>query len=112
MQRKSYQGMDCPIALTLEHVGDWWNILILRDVRLGLRRFDEFQRDLSISPNSLTRRLTSLVESGLLERVPYQDKPVRFDYLPTERGRDFFPVLDALYAYGMKHFPPQTLEKP
>ncbi|HVB18194.1 MAG TPA: helix-turn-helix domain-containing protein, partial [Stellaceae bacterium] len=68
MQRKSFGAMQCPIARSLERVGEWWSILILRDAFQGLTRFDQFQKSLDIAPNMLARRLVALVESGLLER--------------------------------------------
>jgi DNA-binding HxlR family transcriptional regulator len=107
MRRKTLDDMKCPIARSLERVGEWWSILILRDAFRGKKRFDEFQKSLGIAPNMLTRRLDTLVESGLLERHLYCEKPPRHEYLLTERGRDFRPVLWALVAWGNKHFPPQ-----
>ena len=107
MQRKSFGDMQCPIARSLERVGEWWSILILRDAFYGLTRFDEFQKSLSIAPNMLTRRLNALVEEGLLERRQYCDKPPRFEYHLTERGRDFRPVMLALMSWGNKHFAPE-----
>lgn len=82
MERKSFQGMSCPVALALERVGEWWSILILRDATHGMTRFDEFQKNLGISPNSLTRRLGMLVEAGLLERRRYCERPPRDEYVP------------------------------
>ncbi len=107
MQRKSFGDMKCPIARSLERVGEWWSILILRDAFQGKTRFDQFQKSLDIAPNILTRRLNALVESGLLERRSYQERPPRFEYVLTERGRDFRPVLWALLAWGNKHFAPE-----
>src|SRR4249920_4238860 len=107
MQRTSFNAMPCPIARTLERVGEWWSILILRDALHGLTRFDQFQKSLDIAPNMLTRRLNALVESGLLERRPYSEHPPRYEYLLTERGRDFRPVLWALLAWGNRHFAPE-----
>ena len=105
MQRKSFSKMPCPIARSLERVGEWWSILILRDALLhGETRFDEFQKSLGIAPNMLTRRLKGLVESGLLERRRYSERPRRYQYLLTERGRDFRPVVLALMAWGNRHF--------
>ncbi len=72
MRRKSYGNLQCPIARSLERVGEWWSILILRDAFLGSTRFDQFQKSLDIAPNMLTRRLNALVESGLLERRALQ----------------------------------------
>lgn len=107
MQRKSFARMPCPIARSLERVGEWWSILILRDALHGMTRFDEFQRSLGIAPNMLTRRLNALVEAGLLERHRYSEHPPRDEYVPTQRGRDFRPVLIALLAWGNKHFAPE-----
>ncbi|HVI52320.1 MAG TPA: helix-turn-helix domain-containing protein [Candidatus Sulfotelmatobacter sp.] len=107
MQRKSFGNMQCPIARSLERVGEWWSILILRDCFHGLRRFDEFEKSLGIAPNMLTKRLNGLVEAGLLERRQYNDRPPRFEYVLTERGRDFRPVLQALLTWGNKHFAPE-----
>ena len=107
MRRKSFGNMQCPIARSLERVGEWWSILILRDASLGLRRFDEFQESLGIAPNILTRRLKALVEAGLLERRRYSERPPRDQYVLTEAGRDFRPVLWALLAWGNRHFAPE-----
>jgi DNA-binding HxlR family transcriptional regulator len=107
MQRKNLDSMPCPIARSLERVGEWWSILILRDALHGLLRFDEFQKSLGIAPNMLTRRLNALVDAGLLERRRYSERPPRDEYLPTARGRDFRPVLIALLAWGNKHFAPE-----
>jgi DNA-binding HxlR family transcriptional regulator len=107
MERKSFSGMQCPVARSLERVGEWWSILILRDAFQGFTRFDQFQKSLQIAPNILTRRLKSLVEAGLLERRRYVDHPPRHEYLLTERGHDFRPVVVALYTWGNKHFAPE-----
>lgn len=104
MQRKSFENMNCPVARSLERVGEWWSILILRDVTRGLHRFDEFEKNLGIAPNMLTRRLNSLVENGLLEKRQYSERPPRYEYHLTPRGEDFRPVLRALYEWGSKHF--------
>jgi DNA-binding HxlR family transcriptional regulator len=107
MQRKSFSAMACPIARSLERVGEWWSILILRDALRGLRRFDDFQKNLDIAPNMLTRRLNALVENGLLERRRYSEHPPRYEYVPTERAQDFRPVLTTLIAWGNRHFAPE-----
>ena len=107
MQRKSFGKMSCPIARSLERVGEWWSMLIMRDALDGMSRFDEFQNSLGIAPNMLTRRLNALVEAGLLERRRYSDHPPRYEYVPTARGRDFRPVLVSLLAWGNKHFAPE-----
>ncbi len=107
MRRKDFGAMSCPVARSLERVGEWWSILILRDALAGITRFDGFQASLGIAPNMLTRRLNGLIESGLLEKRLYSDRPKRFDYLLTERGRDFRPVLQALLTWGNRHFAPE-----
>src|SRR3569832_2290276 len=109
MQRKSFGNMQCPVARSLERVGEWWSILILRDAFAGMTRFDEFQKSLHIAPNILTRRLTALVDAGMLERRLYCERPPRFEYVLTRRGRDFRPVVIALQAWGNKHFAPEGL---
>jgi DNA-binding HxlR family transcriptional regulator len=107
MHRTSFSKMDCPIARSLDRVGEWWSILILRDALGGMTRFEEFQKSLNIAPNMLTRRLTALVEAGLMERRRYNAKPPRSEYVLTERGQDFRPVLIALLAFGNRHFAPE-----
>ena len=107
MQRKSFDKMPCPIARSLERVGEWWSMLIMRDALHGFTRFDEFQKSLGIAPNMLTRRLNALVEAGLLERRRYSEHPPRDEYVPTARGRDFRPVLITLMAWGNRHFAPE-----
>jgi DNA-binding HxlR family transcriptional regulator len=107
MRHKSFSNMQCPIARSLQRVGEWWSILILRDASLGLTRFDEFQQSLGIAPNILTRRLKALVEAGLLERRRYSERPPRDEYVLTQTGRDFRPVLWALLAWGNKNFAPE-----
>jgi DNA-binding HxlR family transcriptional regulator len=77
MQRKSFRDMQCPVARGLEHVGEWWTMLILRDAFRGLTRFDEFSESLGIAPNMLARRLNALVESGLMQRQRYNERPGR-----------------------------------
>ena len=103
MQRTSFAAMDCPIARALDALGEWWSLLILRDAFLGVTRFDDFQASLGIAPNMLTRRLKRLVEAGLLERHPYAQRPLRHEYRLTAAGRDAFPVLAMLGAWGGRH---------
>ncbi|MGH9060264.1 MAG: winged helix-turn-helix transcriptional regulator [Acidimicrobiales bacterium] len=100
MERKSFGDMNCSVAQTLEVVGEWWSMLIVRDAFLGVRRFDDFQSRLGISRNVLTNRLDHLIAHGVLERVPYQDRPVRCEYRLTPKGRDLWPVLNALRDWG------------
>ena len=107
MQRTRFTDMDCPIARSLDRVGEWWSILILRDALGGMTRFEEFQKSLKIAPNMLTRRLNALVEAGFLARRRYSEHPPRHEYIVTERGRDFRPILIALIAFGNRHFAPE-----
>ncbi len=94
--------MHCSIAQALELVGDWWTPLILRDLLLGLHRFEDLTENLGISRNLLTGRLAQLVESDIVERRLYQDRPPRSEYHLTEAGRELAPVLMALMAWGDK----------
>ncbi len=87
MKHTDFGSMACPIARSLGKVGEWWSILILRDAFYGLTRFDEFEKSLKIAPNMLTRRLSGLVEGGLMERRQYSTRPPRFEYILTEKGR-------------------------
>lgn len=100
MQRASFTGMNCSVAQTLEVVGEWWTLLIIRDALFGVTRFDQFSTRLGISRNVLTQRLETLVEHGVMTREPYQDKPVRYDYRLTDKGRDLWTVIDALRQWG------------
>ena len=107
MKRKPLGNMQCPVARSLERVGDWWNILILRDAFYGITRFDAFQASLGIATSTLARRLDAMVASGLLERRRYCEKPPRDDYVLTATGRDFRPVLLAMLGWGNRHFAPE-----
>ncbi len=100
MQRTHFDHMTCPIAQSLERVGEWWSILIVRDAFRGLTKFDEFQHSLELSPTMLSRRLNTLVQNGILFKQPYQARPVRHEYLLTERGLALFPVLISLLNWG------------
>ena len=103
MQHASLSTLPCPIARGLDRVGEWWNIMILRDAFHGITRFDQFQKSLGIAPNILSRRLRGLVEAGLLEKIRYNDRPPRAEYVLTAIGQDFRPVLRAMFAWGNKH---------
>jgi len=100
MQRVSFKDMNCSIAQTLELVGEWWSLLIIRDALIGISRFDEFQERLGISRNVLNDRLSRLVAEDVLVKVPYQEHPPRYDYRLTEKGRDLWPVLNAMREWG------------
>jgi DNA-binding HxlR family transcriptional regulator len=107
MQHKSLASVNCPVARSLERVGEWWSILILRDAFKGLKRFDEFQNSLGIAPTMLTRRLNALTDAGLLRRQIYNERPPRYEYVLTPLGQDFRPVLLTLMAWGNRHFFPE-----
>jgi len=92
--------MNCSIAQTLEVVGEWWSLLIVRDALLGVSRFDEFQERLGISRNVLNDRLTRLVGEGVLAKEQYQEHPPRYDYRLSDKGRDLWPVLNAMREWG------------
>ncbi|MFZ6657781.1 winged helix-turn-helix transcriptional regulator [Undibacterium sp. TJN19] len=107
MERSSFADFSCSIARTLEVVGEWWTLLIVRDLFLGFDRFDEIQRDLGLASNVLTARLKHLLEQGIIERqADSKDKRV-WRYCLSERGRDLYPVLLALTAWGDKWASPE-----
>jgi DNA-binding HxlR family transcriptional regulator len=92
--------LPCPVARSLSVIGDRWTILVLRDAFLGTRRFDQFQASLGCSPHVLSTRLARLVRHGVLERRPYQTRPVRHEYVLTDKGRDLYPVIAGLLGWG------------
>ncbi len=98
-----YSAQVCSIAAALEVVGDPWTLLVVRDALRGKRRFEQFQTQLGCARNVLTARLKALVEQGVLERRQYSERPPRFEYAPTDKARDLFPVIVALMAWGDRH---------
>ena len=100
MGRTNFAAMECSIARALEVIGERWSLLILRDAFYGLRRFDDFREHLGIARNVLADRLARLVEHGVLERHRYQERPPRFEYRLTQKGRDFLPVLLSMMRWG------------
>ena len=88
-------------------VGEWWSILILRDAFQGATKFDEFSQNLGIAPNILSRRLAHLTASGMFARRRYHERPPRYEYVLTDKARDFFPVIVALLAWGNRHLAPK-----
>ncbi|MBO0837274.1 MAG: helix-turn-helix transcriptional regulator [Actinobacteria bacterium] len=107
MLDRLYPGQVCSIARTLEVVGERWTLLVLRDAFLGLRRFDEFSRSLGIARNILSARLQVLCDNGILERHRYQERPERFEYLLTDKGRELEVALDALMQWGDRYLAPK-----
>ena len=93
-------AMQCSIARTLDAIGDRWSLLIIRDAFYGVRRFDDFQRDLGVARNVLTDRLNKLIDKGVLERRQYEERPPRFEYRLTERGRDLVGVVLVMMRWG------------
>lgn len=101
----------CPIARTLSVLGDAWSMLILRDAHAGFTRFDQFRKSLGIAPTMLTKRLTVLVDEGLLEKRQYSEHPPREEYVLTQAGKDFLPALFVIGAWGQKYKPFEQPEK-
>ncbi|WP_326913781.1 winged helix-turn-helix transcriptional regulator [Sphingopyxis chilensis] len=93
----------CPVDRGLMRVGDRWSMLILRDIERGLTRYEQLRTSLSIAPNILSRRLAALADAGLIEKSRYSQRPPRDEYLLTDAGRDFLPILLAIGAWGRKY---------
>ncbi|GIH27705.1 transcriptional regulator [Acrocarpospora phusangensis] len=101
------EDRECPLSTTVQHVGEWWTLLILHDAFDGYTRFDQFQESMGISSSMLTTRLKTLVADGLMERRPYQSNPVRYEYVLTDLGRSLRPVIVALAAWGNSRLAPE-----
>lgn len=99
-QRTDTSDWPCTIARATAVLGDSWNLLVIRQACLGARRFDDYQQGLGIGRNILSDRLRRLVDEGLLARVLYQDRPERFEYRLTDKGREVYPILAAMAAWG------------
>jgi DNA-binding HxlR family transcriptional regulator len=108
VKRTGFANWPCSIARTVDLLGDWWTPLVLREAFYGTTRFDGFERTLRIGRNVLTQRLNRLVDEGVLERVPYQQRPVRYDYLLTEKGRELFPIIAAINRWGDRWLAPDA----
>jgi len=100
MRRTRFDAAPCPIARTTDLIGDWWTPIVMREAFLGRRRFDDFQKALSLSRGVLTQRLGRLVDEGLLEKRLYEERPPRYEYVLTDKGRAFYPVLAAMWRWG------------
>jgi len=106
MLGNAYENQSCSIAAALEVIGERWSLLIVRDVFLGLRRFDEMQADLGIARNVLQTRLARLVEQGVLEKRLYHERPPRYEYMLTDKGLDLWPSIVALMQWGNRYAAP------
>lgn len=93
----------CPVDRGLMRVGDRWSMLVLRDIERGLTRYEQLRASLGIAPNILARRLSALLGAGLIAKRRYSQRPPRDEYLLTDAGRDFLPILAAIGAWGSKH---------
>jgi DNA-binding HxlR family transcriptional regulator len=103
MKRTRHQDDDCPIARSLDAIGDWWSLLIVREALFGRARFGEFQKNLGMARNILAARLRALVADGILETVPAADGGGHREYRLTAKGRDLYWVLVALRQWGDKY---------
>jgi DNA-binding HxlR family transcriptional regulator len=104
MLPRTYENQICSVARALEVLGDRWTLLVLRDAFSRIRRFEDFQRNLGVARNVLTDRLNRLVDEGILKRVPYHERPVRFEYRLTEKGRELWPVMMTLMQWGDRYY--------
>lgn len=100
MHKADLSVLPCSLARTLQIVGEWWTLLVLRDVCFGWNRFEEIHDHLGIARNILKTRLDTLIAQGMVERRRYQEHPERHEYLPTDKARDFVPALLAIVAWG------------
>ncbi len=105
MTKGSFAEMNCPIAQTMEQVGEWWTFLILRNAFCGMTRFQEFQQHLGISTNILSQRLARLTKSGIFVRQPAPDDGRSFQYFLTDKGQSLYPILAAMTVWGEKWAP-------
>ena len=100
VKRTSLEGDDCPVARSLDAIGDWWSLLIIRDALFGARRFGEFQKNLGLAKNILTVRLRTMVDQGILKLAPASDGSAYQEYVLTPKGRGIFPILVALRQWS------------
>ncbi len=107
MRRTSFEDVNCSLAQSLEVVGDWWTLMIVREVFLGVTRFDDIQSRLGISRNVLGQRLDKLLDDEVLRKVAYQDHPPRYDYRLTEKGIDLWGVITVLRQWGDRWAAPE-----
>ena len=105
MLHREYDTQVCSVARSLEVVGERWTLLLVRSVMLGARRFDDLQASTGVTRSVLTSRLRRLVDEGVLERRPYQERPVRHEYVLTEKGLGLWAVVEHLRQWGDEHYP-------
>lgn len=103
MKRKSFREAECPVARSLDAIGDWWSLLIIRDAFDGIRRFSQFQQNLGIAKGMLTTRLRDLVQAGVLTLAPASDGSAYQEYVLTEKGTKLFLIIVALRQWGEDH---------
>src|SRR3954465_8230984 len=104
MLPRTYDAQNCSVARALEVLGDRWTLLVIRDAFLGVRRFDDFQRDLGVARNVLSDRLQRLTDEGLLERHRYQERPERFEYRLSDKGLDLWPAYGTRKKRGARYY--------
>jgi DNA-binding HxlR family transcriptional regulator len=112
--KRDYDGQNCSVARALEVVGERWTLLIVRDAFEGLTRFEQFQQSLGVARNVLTDRLNRLVSEGVLERVLYSERPERYEYVLTDKGRELDVAIAGLRQWGDKHVsekPPRIVRR-
>lgn len=106
MEATSFADHTCPLARAVDQVGPWWNLLVIRNVFLGMRRFADLQENLKITPTTLNRRLRQLCDDGILQRRRYSTKPARYEYHLTQKGLDLMPVIVTLTVWGKRWLSP------
>ena len=100
MRSKGFEGMACSIAAVMGAIGDRWGLLIMRDILLGLSRYEDLRVSTGVTNTTLADRLKTLEDNGLIERRRYQSRPDRFDYLPTAKGQDLGLLMQAMVQIG------------
>ena len=112
MRRTRFNRWPCPIARATDLLGDWWTPLVLREAFLGRRRFEDIQQALKVPRAVLAKRLERLVDEGLMTKVPYAERPTRYEYRLTDKGRAFWDVLAAMWRWGSDWLWPEGKRPP
>lgn len=105
MKRKNFEHLECPLAYALGIVGEWWSLLIIRDLFYGINTFSDLEKDLGIAKNILSDRLAGLEAERVVEKKAYSQKPLRHKYVLTDKGKDLFPVIMSMVAWSQKWEP-------